>query len=106
MDLAIKPKQGMDVPATVGSEPYYPCLSLRDDQVDEFREEAGKVEIGSTVTAVVKLKVTGLRADKFGKCIDFDVTELEPGAHGDESKHKSSYGGFSKMLMHAMSEES
>lgn len=60
-----------DMPDTL-----YPSFSLDGDKAKEFAEES-KADLNSTITGRVKLKLTGLRNDRYGSSLSFDILSID-----------------------------
>lgn len=80
MDLGNTPK--MSEPATLAASPEkpkvsYPGFNLNDDVATQFLKDNPDIKLGDECAATVKLKVTSLRQDQYGKSIGFDVHELD-----------------------------
>lgn len=97
IDLGIKPKKDKDCVPCLNEEkkdePCYPSLCLDGENMEKFKEEAGDCKVGDEYEATVTIRVTGIRDDKYGKSLSFDVVGMED-IYGDyeEEKKKSKYG--------------
>ena len=54
----------------------YPGFSLRDEHAAKFLDET-EAKVGEEFAATVRICVTGLTDDSFGKSVQFDVIELD-----------------------------
>lgn len=80
MDLGTKQKSpGAIPPSPVDAKQpkiTYPSLYLNDDKAEEFlKDNSG--ELGTEITATVKLRVVSLRKDEYGNSVSFDVLSLD-----------------------------
>ncbi len=75
MDLGIK-NPPPDAPLKQ-SEPklQYPAFTLRDEQVTKVKGE--QRSLGEEYTATVRLKVSGMQDDEFGKRLTFDLVSMD-----------------------------
>jgi len=87
MDLGTKVKEtdAVSVPEPP-SGTRYPGFTLSDDVVDQLTDEC-PCEVGDTLTATVKLKVTGMTDQEYGKSLSFDVLSME--VDGEPEKAES-----------------
>lgn len=79
MDLGTKPNQEPAMPPTSSPEApkiSYPGFSLNDKTAETFLTD-NPVDLGDTITATVKLKVTRLEKSSFGHSLGFDVLSLD-----------------------------
>lgn len=53
----------------------YPSFQINDEKVSDFLKQ-WKVGMGDKVTATVKLKVSGMSDQAYGKSLSFDVLEI------------------------------
>lgn len=54
----------------------YPCMTLRDEQVERVKGE-NSCEVDELYTAVVKLRVAGINHDNYGKRLEFEVQSMD-----------------------------
>lgn len=54
----------------------YPQFDLRDKVSEAFGKEYD-CDVGDTLTATVKLRVSGIRNDEYGQSKTFEVTEID-----------------------------
>jgi len=80
MDLGKKIEKGEDglpVSSVAGApDVSYPSFSLNDKVAEEFEKQCD-CKMGDTLTATVKLKVTGYSDDQIGKRVQLDVLSLD-----------------------------
>ena len=89
MDLGVKNESPSAVPqATEAPKVNYPGLSFRDKVAEEF-QKTYDCKLGDEITATVKLKVTGHRADQYGKSVDFDVISADGFSKGEKPEEKT-----------------
>jgi hypothetical protein len=63
---------GMPVPMKESKKVQYPKLCIRDKSLEAaFGKDLP--DVGEEVEATIKLVVTGIRNDEYGKSVDFDV---------------------------------
>jgi len=109
IDLGTKPEPPEAVGAPTKEEPkiQYPSFTLRDENVDKLKEETGHdCQVDDVYLADVKLRVSGVRSDEYGKSIELEVVEMdeiepEGGASEDEPPDKTAKGKSSKALRYA-----
>ena len=92
MDLGTKNKSLGEPVSSESPKVTYPGFSLRDENVEKVKGDHD-CKVGDEYSATVKLKVTGLRDDQYGKSIDFDVVDMDefsPTAASGESDEGSS----------------
>jgi hypothetical protein len=88
--------ESMNVPSKPGKKMSYPHLCIRDKSLEAaFGKEMPQV--GEEIEATVKLRVTGIRNDEYGKSVDFDVVsgefgEPEEGEDMEESENMEEDG--------------
>ena len=70
----------------------YPSLSLDDTKAKEFLA-ATPSELGDTITATVKLKISGLREDQYGSSVTFDVLSLDTGKADKPGSEATPFAG-------------
>lgn len=97
MDLGKKTKSPGAIAPTPESEKEpkvtFPGLNFSDDTADKFFKEVGDVKIGEEYAGTVRLRVTSLTDDEYGKRIGFDVMELDDIAEeGEETEEKVEAG--------------
>ena len=68
-------KNAVEATEPLEKGPTYPSVCFRDDAV-EVVDPDGKLRPGVMVEATVKMECTGLRGDKFGKSVDFDIKAI------------------------------
>ena len=80
MDLGIKKECGEVCapcpPKEKEDELRYPGLTLEGEQVDRVKGDH-ECKVGDEYTATVKLRVTRISDDQFGKSLGFDVIEMD-----------------------------
>lgn len=92
IDLGIKPEPPSTVEAQKSEEPriQYPSFTLRDENANKLKEETGhECTVDDYYTAVVRLRVSGVRSDEYGKSVEFEVVdmdEIEPEGGGEEEE--------------------
>lgn len=86
MDLGTK-RESLNGPTspspTDSPKVSYPSFAIRDAKATEFLA-ANECELGDEHEATVKLRVTGVRADQYGKSVDFDVLSIDVTGGGED----------------------
>lgn len=78
LDLGIKPDEKKDTCCpTPLTKPSYPEFTLRDKNVDQFKEAVGKVSMDAVITATVQLRVKGMSNNDWGRNIELCVLSME-----------------------------
>ena len=85
MYLGTKPTDTEGIPESP-SDIRYPGFTLSNDLVDQLTDEC-PCEVGDTITATVKLKVTGMSDQEFGKSLSLDVLSMK--VDGEPEKAES-----------------
>lgn len=78
-DLGTLPKDDSSLTPPAGPEPKkpsYPSFSLNDDKVDAVKGDE-TCAVGDEYTATVKLRVSSVSDDNYGKSLRFDVISLD-----------------------------
>lgn len=82
-DLGIIEKESaMTVPPDASSEPHYPSLSLKDENIKAVKGDK-QCELGEEYTATVRLRVKALSDDTYGSRLEFDVLSMDDFAPAD-----------------------
>lgn len=68
--------------------PSYPCLTLRDDNVEKVKGDQ-QCELGEEYTATVRLRVKGLSSDEYGERLEFDVLTMDDFSPADGQEYKA-----------------
>lgn len=79
ISLGRKPPSPQEIGPAKTEEPKitYPSFEMRDEACDAFVEQFGKPTLGDEIEAPLKLKVTSMTEDEYGKCLRFDVLSME-----------------------------
>ena len=76
------------------SKTTYPGFSLTGEHATKFHEDC-EPKVGDEYAATVRLRVTGLTDDSYGKDVRFDVVELDDIAEEGEEKEDEGSGSGS-----------
>lgn len=81
-------------PGSEGPKTTYPGFSIEDEHATKFLEDT-EAKVGDEFAATVRIKVTGLTDDTYGKNVRFDVVELDDIAEEGEEKEDEGSGSGS-----------
>jgi len=104
MDLGVKREKNEAMPVTSPDvempDIIYPSFSLDGDKAKEFADQF-PADLNDSMTVKAKIKLTGLRNDKYGSSLNFDilsidgakVTSEESGEEGDDTDSERAADG-------------
>lgn len=55
----------------------YPSFNLSDKVAEQFKKECGDCDVDQVYTACVKIKISGMTNNEYGKSITVDVLEMD-----------------------------